>query len=90
MSFFLLQIKILGEEKRGRKMKTERRVKLGNVLIFVVLFVLFVNLGCASAATTYTVCPSGCDYTSIQAAIEAADAATPSRCTAAPTARTWM
>ncbi|MFZ2070951.1 MAG: NosD domain-containing protein [Halobacteriota archaeon] len=29
-------------------MKTERRVKLGKVLIFVVLFVIFVNLGCAS------------------------------------------
>ncbi len=29
-------------------MKTERRVKFGEVLIFVVLFVLFVNLGCAS------------------------------------------
>jgi|LGVF01.1.fsa_nt_gb parallel beta-helix repeat protein len=54
-------------------MKTERRVKLGKVLIFVVLFAVFLSVGCASAATTYTVCPSGCDYASIQAAINAAD-----------------
>nr|AAU82816.1 cell surface protein [uncultured archaeon GZfos1D1] len=45
-----------------------------NALAFVVLFAMlaFVTVGCASA-TTYTVCPSGCDYTSIQAAIDAAD-----------------
>jgi nitrous oxidase accessory protein len=62
-----------GEGKRGGIMKTERRVKLGKVLIFVVLFAAFLSVGCASAATTYTVCPSGCDYASIQAAIEVAD-----------------
>lgn len=53
-------------------MKTERRVKLGKVVIFVVLFAAFLSVGCASAAT-YTVCTSGCNYTNIQAAIGAAD-----------------
>ena len=45
-----------------------------NAFVFIVLFAMlaFVAVGCASA-TTYTVCPSGGDYTSIQAAIDAAD-----------------
>ena len=55
-------------------MKTERRVKFGKTLIiFVILLTAFLSVGCASAVTTYTVCPSGCDYTSIQEAIEVAD-----------------
>jgi len=51
-------------------MKSERR-KLGKALIFAVILaaLAFVSIGCASAAT-YSVCPSGCDYTSIQAAID--------------------
>ena len=53
-------------------MKTGRRVKLGKVLIFVVLFAAFLSVGCASAATTYTVCSNGCNHTSIQAAINVA------------------
>jgi len=54
----------------------KRRVKFrkGKALIFAVIFAMlaFVSVGCVSAAT-YSVCPSGCDYTSIQAAIDAAD-----------------
>jgi len=57
----------VGRRKKGRKMKTERGVKVGKTLIFVVLFAAFLSVGCASAVTTYTVCPSGCDYTSIPA-----------------------
>ena len=59
-------------------MKSEKRGKVGKrkgkALIFAVLFatVAFISVGCASAAT-HSVCPSGCDYTSIQAAIDAAD-----------------
>ena len=68
---FLVLNKNFGRNETG-KMKTERRVKLGKALIFVVLFAAFLSVGCASAAT-YTVCPSGCNYSSIQAAIEAAD-----------------
>ena len=54
-------------------MKSERG-KFGKALIFAVIFVAlaFVTVGCASAAT-YSVCPCGCNYTSIQAAINAAD-----------------
>lgn len=53
------------------KMKDKRR-RIGMGLMFAVLFTLlaFVSVGCA--ADTYTVCPSGCDYTSIQAAVSAA------------------
>jgi len=39
----------------------------------VILIALSIYVGGASATTTYTVCPSGCNYTSIQAAIEAAE-----------------
>ncbi len=58
-------------------MKNEKRVKIRKqeALIITVLFAIFalsVCVGCASAAT-YTVCPSGCDYTRIQAAINATD-----------------
>ena len=53
-------------------MKSEGSVKLGQAFVLAVNILLaFVSVGCVSAAT---VCPSGCDYTSIQAAIEAADA----------------
>ena len=52
-------------------MKSVRR-NFWEAVLFAVLFVAFVNVGCASA-TTYTVCPSGCNYTSIQTAINAAD-----------------
>ena len=42
------------------------------MLIFAAIFALlaFVSVGCA--ANTYTVCLSGCDYTSIQEAVNAA------------------
>ncbi len=58
-------------------MKSEKRVKIRKreSLIITVLFAILalsVTVGCASAAT-YTVCPSGCDYTRIQAAINATD-----------------
>jgi len=55
-------------------MESERR-KFGRLLAFAVLFatLAFVSVGCASS-TTYTVCPSGCDYSNIQAAIDAAKA----------------
>lgn len=43
------------------------------VISAVMLIALSIYVGCASAATIYTVCPSGCNYTSIQAAIEAAE-----------------
>jgi parallel beta-helix repeat protein len=51
-------------------MKSERR--LWKCLLFAVLLTVlaFVSGGCA--ADTYTVCPNGCEYTSIQAAINAA------------------
>jgi len=52
-------------------MKSERRI--WNCLLFAVLFTVlaFVSVGCAT--DTYTVCSGGgCDYTSIQAAIDAA------------------
>jgi parallel beta-helix repeat protein len=52
-------------------MKTERR-RIWKCLIFAIFLTLlaFVSGGCAE--DTYTVCSSGCDYTSIQAAINAA------------------
>ena len=53
-------------------MKSEKKGKVEKALLFAVLFVAFVSVGCASAAT-YSVCPSGCDYTRIQLAINAAD-----------------
>jgi parallel beta-helix repeat protein len=45
-----------------------------NALAFVALLAMlaFITVGCASA-TTYTVCHSGCDYSNIQAAINAAE-----------------
>lgn len=54
-------------------MESERR-KFGMILTFAVLFttLTFIGVGCVSAATI-TVCDSGCDHTSIQAAIDAAD-----------------
>ena len=58
-------------------MKNEKRVKIRKqeVLIITVLFAIFALSVCVGyvSAATYTVCPSGCDYTRIQAAIEAAD-----------------
>jgi parallel beta-helix repeat protein len=60
-------------------MKSERRRKFVKALLFAVLFVAFVivTVGCAftgaAQAATITVCHSGCDYTSIQAAIDVAD-----------------
>jgi len=55
-------------------MKREK-IRKRKVLIFAVLFAILalnVCVGCTSAAT-YTVCPSGCNHTSIQAAIGVAD-----------------
>ncbi|KAF5434129.1 hypothetical protein C5S36_05685, partial [Candidatus Methanophagaceae archaeon] len=67
----------LVKKEGGKKvgMKNEKRVKIRKqeVLIITVLFAIFalsITVGCASAAT-YTVCFPGCNYTSIQAAIEA-------------------
>jgi len=54
-------------------MKSEK-IRKRKLLIFAVLFAILalnVSVGCAFAAT-YTVCPIGCNYTSIQAAIGAA------------------
>ncbi|HDS44752.1 MAG TPA: hypothetical protein ENN68_01405 [Methanomicrobia archaeon] len=55
-------------------MRTERRPGVSVLCVVVLLTVLaFVSIGCA--ADTYTVCPGGgCDYNSIQAAIDAAEA----------------
>ncbi|MBN1761620.1 MAG: right-handed parallel beta-helix repeat-containing protein [Methanomicrobia archaeon] len=43
------------------------------VAAFLLVFLLVLCTAGASAATTYTVCASGCDYTSIQAAVNAAN-----------------
>ncbi len=58
-------------------MENEKRVKIRKreSLIITSLFAIFALdacVGCVSAAT-YIVCPSGCDYTSIQAAITVTD-----------------
>ena len=57
------------------KIKSEKRIKLGNrrALIFAVLLATLVSVGIGCASATITVCHSGCDYTSIQAAVDAAD-----------------
>ncbi|HDS44799.1 MAG TPA: hypothetical protein ENN68_01665 [Methanomicrobia archaeon] len=53
-------------------MRSERRRIWNCLLVAVLVTVLaFVSDGCAADA--YTVCSSGCDYTSIQAAIDAAN-----------------
>ncbi len=56
-------------------MKIQKRAELGNLraLIFAVLFVTLVSVGIGCASATITVCHSGCDYASIQAAVDAAD-----------------
>ncbi|MFV9677836.1 MAG: hypothetical protein ACNYVW_09330, partial [Methanosarcinales archaeon] len=56
-------------------MKIQKRAELGNrrALIFAVLFVTLVSVGIGCASATITVCHSGCDYASIQAAVDAAD-----------------
>ncbi|KAF5434952.1 CASH domain-dontaining protein [Candidatus Methanophagaceae archaeon] len=64
-------------EAKKAEMKSEKRVKIRKRerLVITVLFAILalnVCVGCASAAT-YTVCPSGCNYISIQAAINATD-----------------
>jgi parallel beta-helix repeat protein len=64
-------------EAEKAEMENEKRVKIRKRerLVITVLFTILalnVCVGCASAAT-YTVCPSGCNYISIQAAINAAD-----------------
>jgi parallel beta-helix repeat protein len=46
-----------------------RRIWIGLLFAGLLTVLVFVNGGCA--ADTYTVCPRGCDYTSIQAAIDA-------------------
>ena len=57
-------------------MKIERR-NFGKALISTVILLAFITVGCAftgvAQAATITVCPSGCEYTSIQAAIGAAE-----------------
>jgi len=50
--------------------QSERR-RIGQILIFAVLFALLAFVSGACAANTYTVCPSGCNYTRIQDAINA-------------------
>ena len=52
-------------------MRRERR-RLWVDLIFAVPLTVLVLVSCGCAADVHTVCPSGCDYTSIQAAIDAA------------------
>ncbi|KAF5435523.1 hypothetical protein C5S36_02950 [Candidatus Methanophagaceae archaeon] len=48
---------------KSKRMKSEGMVKLGKAFVLAVNILLaFVSVGCVSAAT---VCPSGCDYTSI-------------------------
>lgn len=53
------------------------RRNFGKTLISAVILVAFVTVGCAftgvAQAATITVCPCGCEYASIQAAIDAAD-----------------
>jgi len=49
-------------------MKSEERIKLGKVLLFAVLTLTFISVGCASASTHY-VNPGE----SIQAVVNAAD-----------------
>jgi hypothetical protein len=65
---------MIKDEKRrwwkGKKMKSGRMVKFGKGLIFAVLFVAFVTVGCASATTIYV--PD--NYTKIQLAIDNAKA----------------
>ncbi len=53
----------------------QKMVALGNrrALIFAALFVTFVSVGIGCASATITVCHSGCDYASIQAAVDATD-----------------
>jgi nitrous oxidase accessory protein len=51
-------------------MKSERRI--WKCSIFFVLLALLAFVSNACAANTYTVCSSGCNYTSIQAAVNAA------------------
>jgi len=50
-------------------MKSERR-RIWNCLLVAVLVTVLAFVSGACAADTYTVCPSGCNYTSIQAAID--------------------
>jgi nitrous oxidase accessory protein len=54
--------------------KNERRKRriIGQTLIFAVLVTVLAFVSDGRAADTYTVCPRGCDYTGIQAAIDAA------------------
>ncbi|MFZ2071352.1 MAG: NosD domain-containing protein [Halobacteriota archaeon] len=54
-------------------MKNGNRRELVEALILVVLFTALAFVSCASASTTYTVCQNGCNYTSIQAAVDAAE-----------------
>ncbi|KAF5437215.1 CASH domain-dontaining protein [Candidatus Methanophagaceae archaeon] len=61
-------------EGKKKILNTERRILIMQAVISAVMLIaLSIYVGCASAATIYTVCPSGCNYTSIQAAIEAAE-----------------
>ncbi|KAF5435526.1 CASH domain-containing protein [Candidatus Methanophagaceae archaeon] len=67
--------RLKGKKLEGEKkiVNTERRILIMQAVISaVILIALSICVGCASAAT-YTVCPSGCNYTSIQAAIDAAE-----------------
>ena len=53
--------------KNGKRVEIRKRESLNITVLFAIL-ALSVTVGCASAAT-YTVCPRGCDYTSIQVAV---------------------
>jgi len=63
------------DEQEMKRMKIQKRAELGNrkALIFAVLIVTLVSVGIGCASATITVCHSGCDYASIQAAVDAAD-----------------
>jgi len=63
------------DEQEMKRMFIQKRAELGNrrALIFAVLFVTLVSVGIGCASATITVCHSGCDYASIQAAVDAAD-----------------
>jgi len=53
-------------------MNTKNKTAISTLIAVTIAFSILVAFSATASATTYTVCSSGCDFTTIQGAIDAA------------------
>jgi hypothetical protein len=57
---------------KRKKMKTKNKTAISTIIAVTIAFSILVAFSATASAATHNVCPSGCTYTTIQAAIDAA------------------